>query len=105
MADCAHLATTALTQREGGELLGAPPQADICQDCGPRGEWVTLRRCLTCGRIGCCNSSPGKHAERHARADGHPLVQSFEPGEDWAWCFEHEALFDIAGAEGSPSHS
>lgn len=50
-------------------------------------RWVHLRRCLDCGHIGCCDSSPNKHATAHFRAIGHPVMQSFEPGEHWKWCF------------------
>jgi uncharacterized UBP type Zn finger protein len=59
-----------------------------CGDCLEGGtRWVHLRRCLSCGRVGCCDSSPMKHATAHSRSDGHPVVQSFEPGEDWLWCY------------------
>ena len=54
--------------------------------------WVHLRLCLTCGHVGCCDSSPMRHARAHAATDGHPIVRSFEPGEDWRWCFVHEAM-------------
>ncbi|MBB3726473.1 putative UBP type Zn finger protein [Nonomuraea dietziae] len=51
-----------------------------------------LRRCLDCGHIGCCDSSPGKHASSHFRMVGHPVMQSFEPGEDWRWCFTDNTM-------------
>ncbi len=54
-----------------------------CDDVG--GWWVHLRRCAECGHIGCCDSSPGQHATAHYRASGHPVVTSYEPGEDWFW--------------------
>jgi hypothetical protein len=47
---------------------------------------------MTCGHVGCCDSSPGKHASAHCRETGHPIVRSFEPGENWGWCFIDEAL-------------
>jgi uncharacterized UBP type Zn finger protein len=53
-------------------------------------EWLHLRLCLTCGRVACCDQSPGKHASAHARESGHPVVQSFEPDEDWRWCYVDE---------------
>jgi hypothetical protein len=53
---------------------------------------VHLRLCLTCGKVGCCDSSPRRHASRHGAADGHPVVRSFEPGEDWRWCFVDQTL-------------
>lgn len=49
--------------------------------------WVHLRLCLTCGQVGCCESSKNQHARKHANAIGHPIVQSFEPGESWRWCY------------------
>ena len=62
-----------------------------CEECLSAGSsWVHLRLCLTCGHVGCCDSSPGKHASRHAHVVAHPIVQSFEPGEDWRWCYFDE---------------
>lgn len=64
------------------------PSADGCEDCLKTGDWwVHLRICLTCGHVGCCNSSPNKHATKHFEETGHPLVQSYEPGENWIWCY------------------
>jgi uncharacterized UBP type Zn finger protein len=69
------------------------PTADGCEDClRTGGVWVHLRLCLTCGHVGCCDSSPNRHARKQFHATGHPIVQSFEPGEDWRWCYVHEAL-------------
>ena len=66
----------------------AVPSGTGCADClagdGP-GWWVHLRRCAQCGRIGCCDSSPSQHASAHAQTAGHPILRSFEPGEDWFW--------------------
>ena len=68
------------------------PSADGCEDCLRTGDaWVHLRLCLTCGHVGCCDSSKNKHARAHFRATKHPIVQSFEPGEDWRWCYVDEA--------------
>jgi uncharacterized UBP type Zn finger protein len=62
-----------------------------CEDCLRIGSaWVHLRLCLTCGHVACCDSSPNRHARAHARRVAHPVVQSFEPGEDWRWCFVDE---------------
>ncbi|MEU2348039.1 UBP-type zinc finger domain-containing protein [Modestobacter sp. NPDC049651] len=67
--------------------------ADTCPDClRDGGRWVHLRRCLTCGAVGCCDSSPARHAAAHRRATGHPVVASAEPGERWAWCEPDQAL-------------
>jgi CPA1 family monovalent cation:H+ antiporter len=69
----------------------APRTPDGCEDClAQGGSWVHLRLCLACGKVGCCDSSPGRHASKHAAADGHPVIRSFEPGENWRWCFVHE---------------
>jgi len=60
-----------------------------CQDCADLGEntWAHLRMCLTCGHVGCCDSSPHQHASEHFRNTGHPVMRSVEPGEDWRWCY------------------
>jgi Zn-finger in ubiquitin-hydrolases and other protein len=63
-----------------------------CEECLSHGTpWVHLRLCLTCGHVGCCDSSPMRHARGHAYAIGHPIVKSFEPGEDWRWCYVDES--------------
>jgi uncharacterized UBP type Zn finger protein len=70
-----------------------PNTPDGCEECLAMGdEWVHLRLCLTCGHVGCCDSSKNRHATKHYHATGHPIVQSFERGEDWMWCFD-DALF------------
>jgi uncharacterized UBP type Zn finger protein len=60
-----------------------------CQDCKEDGKdaWAHLRMCLTCGYVGCCDSSPHRHASEHFDATGHPVMRSIEPGEDWRWCY------------------
>jgi len=58
-----------------------------------------LRLCLTCGQVGCCDSSPNRHASRHAAENGHPIALSFEPGEDWCWCYLDEVAFVVEGLE------
>lgn len=68
------------------------PSADGCEDClAIGGAWVHLRLCLTCGHVGCCDSSPNRHARKHFHTVKHPIIRSFEPGEDWRWCFVDEA--------------
>jgi hypothetical protein len=85
---------------------GAPPSGDGCEDCLAAGtRWVHLRRCVTCGHVGCCDSSPMRHATAHARSSSHPIVQSFEPGEDWLWCYVDEVAFEIDALSDSPSHT
>ncbi|MGH8931601.1 MAG: UBP-type zinc finger domain-containing protein [Egibacteraceae bacterium] len=90
--DCPHLGTA----REV-----APSITKGCEDCLREGtQWVHLRECLACGYVGCCDNSPRRHATAHWRATDHPLIRSFEPGEDWAWCYP-DALFLFA-AEQAP---
>jgi hypothetical protein len=68
----------------------------ICEECIKTGdEWMHLRTCQTCGVTLCCDSSPNKHASRHARAAGHPVATSAEPGERWAWCYVDEQFIDL----------
>lgn len=85
---CEHL--TSLTVIE-------PSTTDGCEDCIAIGaSWVHLRLCMSCGHVGCCDSSPNHHATTHHRSTGHAVIQSFEPGERWAWCFAHEeAIADV----------
>lgn len=89
-------------------LDGSPneaPVADGCVECLQIGQrWVHLRRCLACGHVGCCDNSIGKHATGHFHETTHPLIQSFEPGEDWLWCYVDDAAFEAGGFEHSPSH-
>ena len=69
------------------------PSADGCEDCLKIGDsWVHLRLCLICGHVGCCDSSKNKHATKHFRSTEHPVVQSFEPNEDWKWCYADETF-------------
>ncbi len=64
-----------------------------CEDCLKiGGRWVHLRECLTCGHVGCCDSSPNKHAAAHFHASRHPIITSVEPGESWCWCYVDEAM-------------
>jgi uncharacterized UBP type Zn finger protein len=66
---------------------------DYCEDCIKIGDdWVHLRMCLSCGHVGCCDSSKNKHARRHFRSSRDPLVRSIEPGEDWVWCYADEMM-------------
>ncbi|WP_375769538.1 UBP-type zinc finger domain-containing protein [Archangium gephyra] len=66
-----------------------------CEDCLRTGSpWVHLRLCLECGHVGCCDSSPNRHATKHFHATSHPVIRSFEPGEDWGWCYEDEVMLE-----------
>jgi CPA1 family monovalent cation:H+ antiporter len=70
-----------------------PPEERACPDCVELGwEWVHLRQCLACGRVGCSDSSRGRHAQAHWRAEDHPAIRSIEPGEAWRWCFVDRVL-------------
>ena len=68
-----------------------------CEDCLRIGTtWLHLRMCQTCGHVGCCDSSPERHAAAHARGDEHPIARSIEPGEDWSWCYVDEVMFRLS---------
>jgi hypothetical protein len=82
---CTHLQTPADT----------PARTSGCEECLAIGDaWVHLRRCVECGHVGCCDSSKNKHASAHFRATSHPVVQSFEPGETWRFCFVDRVVED-----------
>jgi uncharacterized UBP type Zn finger protein len=84
MTSCTHL----------DQIRPVTPSGPGCVECLELGmRWVHLRLCLTCGHVGCCDSSPGKHATAHFHATGHPIIESYEPGEDWRWCFIDEVMF------------
>lgn len=73
------------------------PSAPGCEEClAMGGEWVHLRRCQTCGHIGCCDQSVGRHATAHYRATRHPVIRSHEPHEDWGWCYTDSVEYDPA---------
>jgi uncharacterized UBP type Zn finger protein len=71
-----------------------PQSAEGCQAClaEARTDWVHLRLCLACGRVGCCDSSPRRHATAHYQQTGHPVMRSFQPGESWRWCYVDELV-------------
>jgi uncharacterized UBP type Zn finger protein len=78
MSQCTHL----------DQIQDVQASANGCEEClQTGGRWVHLRECLICGHVGCCDSSPGKHATRHYHATSHPIVRSFERGENWRWCY------------------
>ena len=85
--------------------IDAAPSGPGCYECTLIGAtWVHLRRCVECGHVGCCDSSPNRHATVHFHEVAHPLVQSYEPGEDWFWCYADEVTFEVEGFGPSPSH-
>lgn len=68
-----------------------PKTPEACEECLIEGtRWVALRECRVCGHVGCCDSSPGRHATRHFRDTSHPVMRSITPGEGWTWCYVHE---------------
>ena len=72
-----------------------PPSGTGCVEClAAGGWWFHLRRCARCGHVGCCDSSPSQHASKHAHTSQHPIVQSFEPGEDWFWDYSTNEYAD-----------
>jgi len=71
----------------------AEPLSEGCGEClADGGSWLHLRVCVTCGHVGCCDSSKGKHATAHFHSAGHPVVRSKEPGERWSWCYIDEEI-------------
>ena len=86
-ANCTHL----------DQIRDVTPSAHGCEDCLKIGDqWVHLRECLICGHVGCCDSSRNKHATKHFHQTGHPIVRSFEPGENWLWCYVDGIMMEPA---------
>jgi len=85
---CSHLDQITVTE--------LPEPINGCEEClRIGGSWVHLRMCMCCGKVGCCDSSPNRHARAHAAESGHPIVCSAEPGEDWSWCYIDETTFIV----------
>jgi thioredoxin reductase (NADPH) len=102
MSTCNHL--DAAAHRSGG----VKPSSPGCQEClASGGRWVHLRLCLTCGHVGCCDNSPSQHATKHYHGTRHPVIRSFEPGEEWGYCYPDGAFLErvpsFAG-EDAPRH-
>jgi uncharacterized UBP type Zn finger protein len=77
------------------QIKRVKPKTKGCEECLKMGDsWVHLRLCLSCGHVGCCDSSKNKHATRHFHATKHPIVRSQEPGENWMWCYIDELMFE-----------
>ena len=84
----------------------APRTPEGCEEClASGGRWLHLRLCLECAHVGCCDNSPNKHATKHFHDTGHPLIRSYEPGEDWWFCYVDDLDFEIPGAPAAPSHA
>ena len=100
--ECEHLESAA------ERAHGVEPSGEGCRECLESGdEWVHLRLCLSCGHVGCCDDSKGRHATRHHGATGHPVIRSFEPGEQWAYCYDDDAFAEVLAArdhEAAPVH-
>ena len=85
MASCSHL----------DRIRPVHPNTSGCEECMKTGdEWVHLRLCMECGHVGCCDDSKNTHARKHFHSTTHPLIKSFEPGEDWGWCYVDELFFE-----------
>jgi uncharacterized UBP type Zn finger protein len=88
------------------QIKDVPPSGDGCVECLQTGDWwVHLRMCSTCGHIGCCDDSPNRHATKHYQTTKHPIIRSFEPGEEWYYCYPDELIFELEGAPPAPHHS
>jgi uncharacterized UBP type Zn finger protein len=75
------------------EVTPGTPQG--CEECLALGDtWVHLRLCMICGHVGCCDDSKNTHATKHFHSASHPIIRSFEPGEDWGWCYVDEVVLD-----------
>src|SRR6266446_7021197 len=85
-ARCAHL----------NSVKTAAPNTDGCEECLAAGDsWVHLRLCRACGHVGCCDNSKNRHATKHFKKTGHPIMTSLEPGEGWSWCFVDELGMEL----------
>ena len=83
----------------------APPSGTGCVECEQTaGWWFHLRRCTQCGHIGCCDTSPSQHASAHAASSGHPIITSFEPGEDWIWSYQTKEFYSGGPKLAPPDH-
>jgi uncharacterized UBP type Zn finger protein len=100
---CAHLDALEDPAREP-----VVPSGHGCKECLETGdEWVHLRLCMSCGHVGCCDDSPNTHATKHFHRVQHPTIRSFEPGEDWAYCYADEVAADAVTTlpgESAPRH-
>jgi uncharacterized UBP type Zn finger protein len=85
MTTCEHLR----------EIRAVIPSAEGCEDCLKIGaSWVHLRLCEICGHVGCCDNSPNRHATKHYHATTHPIIKSFEPGEEWGYCYPDDLFYE-----------
>ena len=83
VVECTHL----------DQIRDVKPSSAGCEECLKIGDtWVHLRECLGCGNVACCDDSKNKHATKHFHKAGHAIMRSFQPGEDWMWCFVDEVM-------------
>jgi uncharacterized UBP type Zn finger protein len=83
---CAHIAAITSVKQ---------PKRRKCEECVKIGaQWVHLRTCQQCGRTLCCDNSPNRHATKHARESGHPVIASAEPDEQWLYCYPDDVFVD-----------
>jgi uncharacterized UBP type Zn finger protein len=88
MNECSHL----------DQIRDVRPRTSGCEECLKTGDsWVHLRLCLECGHVGCCDSSPNRHATKHFYHTGHPVMRSLEPGENWGWCYIDQVMLQLVG--------
>ena len=93
--------TTVCTHLDQVQLSELPDTVEGCEEClRESGKWVHLRICLSCGHVGCCDSSPNRHATAHAESTSHPIIRSLEPGEEWCWCYADQATFVVPEVTG-----
>jgi uncharacterized UBP type Zn finger protein len=99
---CEHL------EKAAGRHGAVKPSGHGCVEClRAGGAWVHLRLCMTCGHVGCCDNSPNRHATKHFHGTGHPVIRSYEPGEDWGYCYPDEMFQEELPAkpgEAAPRH-
>lgn len=95
----------AATCTHGDHVHEVRASADGCEDCMRIGDnWIHLRLCMECGHVGCCDDSRNKHASKHFHTTQHPIIASFEPGEDWGWCFIDEEMLEADWPIDGPRH-
>ena len=98
MKSCEHLEDLTASDFPAIETPAA------CEDCLSEGtEWVELRECRTCGHVGCCDSSPRKHATSHFTKTEHPVMRSVMPDDTWTWCYVHSAQGTLNPASARPA--
>jgi hypothetical protein len=78
------------------EIRDVTPSAKGCEECLRLGSgWVHLRLCRSCGHVGCCDDSPNRHARAHFHATRHPIIEGYDPPEDWGYCFADDVMVEL----------